>query len=275
MNPWKNFNKQPVLNCNKPNPLLKSKDDYVLLPGRNMMDTDVICWHLTVPSPNLDPEIQLEVIDRSFKNWEECLKPIITHCTEDPSDANIEIFFEDPDNPSSPRADQFANNTRLAFAYYPVGNYSDIYFDQNRNWITSGNTGFFVFENTMTHEIGHSLGFAHTTVVGDIMHTPYSNNRTITQDSKDAVEDLYGDLQDDINNGTYGGSLVIPREITDEERREINILKTLYPSTYSLYILPISVLDELIDFLGLTLRNESRSRYNKARLVYSELHFGF
>ncbi len=93
----------------------------------------------------------------------------------------------------------------LAHAYQPVieGMFlggtigGDIHFDVARNWVNNAadvfGNGQFDFYTVALHELGHSLGLDHSTVLGSVMYPYYSGAlRTLTADDIAGIEAIYG-----------------------------------------------------------------------------------
>lgn len=83
----------------------------------------------------------------------------------------------------------------LAHAFYPT-NYGgtlmgDVHFDGMETWVV--NTGGIHAGTVFTHEIGHSIGLAHSNEPGAMMYAYYSGPRMyLHQDDKDGGKALYG-----------------------------------------------------------------------------------
>lgn len=90
----------------------------------------------------------------------------------------------------------------LAHAYFPqlppTGLAGDVHFDTGDNWSLDPGFGEFDILEVMTHELGHSLGLGHETVVDAIMNPFYSSRFSglgtgfLLQDDIDGIQALYG-----------------------------------------------------------------------------------
>ncbi len=92
----------------------------------------------------------------------------------------------------------------LAHGFYPPPNGShagDIHFDDAETWTTATRSNSDQPIDLITiaaHELGHSLGLAHSTVSNALMYAYYfSSHRYLDQDDIDGIRSIYG------NPGTY------------------------------------------------------------------------
>lgn len=83
-----------------------------------------------------------------------------------------------------------------AFGYFPPR--GDLHFDDEENWyLAPGNRprykkrGLDLFQSAI-HEVGHSLGFGHSSDPGSVMRADVANRRTLGRDDVRAVYELYG-----------------------------------------------------------------------------------
>ena len=81
----------------------------------------------------------------------------------------------------------------LAHAFFPIYG-GDVHFDDDENWTDNFNVGTNLLM-TASHELGHSLGLAHSDVRGSVMspfYTPYKNGLRLHKDDIKAIQALYG-----------------------------------------------------------------------------------
>jgi len=81
----------------------------------------------------------------------------------------------------------------LAHAFYPRFG-GDAHFDDSENWSVTPFVGNQLL-NTLTHELGHSLGLRHSNKLGSIMAPFYKGwdpNLKLEQDDRDGIQALYG-----------------------------------------------------------------------------------
>ena len=97
-------------------------------------------------------------------------------------------------------ADNGGTPSPKAFGYFPgFGGYiaGDIQFDNGDPWAVMGTSDMPDILGIVTHEIGHALGLAHTTVAGSVMFPAAlrmngPGTGTLTQDDIDGIRSLYG-----------------------------------------------------------------------------------
>lgn len=80
---------------------------------------------------------------------------------------------------------------RTAHAFYPgTGLSGDVHLDDDESWdIEDGRGGDVSFFYTLLHELGHSLGLAHSSETESIMYPWYSSSRTLDRSAKELYED--------------------------------------------------------------------------------------
>jgi uncharacterized protein (TIGR02145 family) len=100
---------------------------------------------------------------------------------------------------------------KLAHGFYPppdqeYGDFAgDLHFYNKWNWTTDGTSNYDI-ETSALHEIGHILGLGHSSIQQSVMFRRYSGIRkTLSQDDKDAICQLYGCNNSTQNNLTLSG----------------------------------------------------------------------
>ena len=81
----------------------------------------------------------------------------------------------------------------LAHAFFPIYG-GDVHFDDDENWTDNFQSGTNLLM-TASHELGHSLGLAHSNVRGSVMspfYTPFKNGLRLHKDDVRAIQALYG-----------------------------------------------------------------------------------
>ncbi|UQA62528.1 matrixin family metalloprotease [Polyangium aurulentum] len=83
------------------------------------------------------------------------------------------------------------SNGVLAHAFFPSSG-GDVHFDDAESWSTSSSSGIHL-ETVAVHELGHSLGLAHSSVSGSIMYPTYSGvNDAPRDDDRAGIWAIYG-----------------------------------------------------------------------------------
>ena len=81
----------------------------------------------------------------------------------------------------------------LAHAFFPIYG-GDVHFDDDESWTDNFQSGTNLLM-TASHELGHSLGLAHSDVRGSVMspfYTPFKNGLRLHKDDVRAIQALYG-----------------------------------------------------------------------------------
>lgn len=126
---------------------------------------------------------------------------------------NVLLFSKDPENAAA--------TTRIFYNKRGMITEADIVLNPFLQFSTDGTLGTFDLQSTLTHEIGHLLGLAHSPVLGATMHANYGKNgvfgiqnfssRTLSADDIAAVRSIYG-VRSDVEEccGSIQGRLTFP-----------------------------------------------------------------
>jgi len=157
-----------------------------------------IFWHLADTTPDMEGAQVIKAFNRAFAEWAPFLNPIVFSSTSEKEKANILINFAEEGDADLPES--FGGDEVLAYAYFPIDNYSEMWFDESERWGSMSSSTRIDLFKVAVHELGHSLGIGHTTAAGDIMQAFYDPNTMvkITEDSADAIETLYGEFQKEL-----------------------------------------------------------------------------
>lgn len=246
---------------------LSKTNRYMLTPERYRMNTELIQWNIDDYLPGKDPVSQFKVIEKAANLWAEVLTPIKVLSTKKTSESNIQIFFASDSDLDDLPPEPFGPSSTLAYAYFPQDNYSEIWIDKTEDWNLVGSTRGIPLLVAVLHEFGHSLGFGHSRVYGDIMYPSLNPRAKIAQDSKNASKDLYGDIQQRILDRTQPEK---EAEESPEDRLDtIALLRTVFPRHSSIYTLHFYQIEALGKYLGIKVRGLHKSQ--AARNVLNEL----
>jgi len=216
---------------------LKHKPRFRLSPSRSRINSDVIKWHVNDYHPDLDQGLQLSQIKEAFQMWHSAFFPIEFATTSEKGEANIVIYFGSDNDPQDLPPLPFGEESTLAYAFFPVNNKSDIWMDRDEDWNLAVSRRGISMKIVVAHELGHSFGISHDTEDPDDLMNPFYNpDAEITQDSRNAVKSLYGDIQDRISAPPTPPAVppVLPPEPDPEPEEEDEIdYKDILKKTFS------------------------------------------
>jgi len=169
------------------------RQDYVVWEQAILVSE--IFWHLADTTPDMDGAQVIKAFTRAFAEWAPFLNPIVFTSTSEKAKANILINFAEEGDADLPES--FGGDEVLAYAYFPIDNYSEIWFDESERWGSMSSSTRIDLFKVAVHELGHSLGIGHTKAPRDIMQAFYDPDTMvkITEDSSAAIETLYGEFQ--------------------------------------------------------------------------------
>ncbi|XP_040833162.1 interstitial collagenase [Ochotona curzoniae] len=131
-------------------------------------------------------------IEKAFQLWSDVTPLTFTKVSE--GQADIMLSFVRGDHDDNNAFD--GPGGQLAHAYQPgLGMGGDVHFDEDERW-TKDLRNYNLFR-VAAHELGHSLGLAHSTDIGALMYPSYmfSGDVQLAQDDINGIQALYGASQ--------------------------------------------------------------------------------
>ena len=135
-----------------------------------------------------------EVVDtarRAFQLWAQASRLEFVYAGDNSVSVDIEIRFESYEHGDGDPMD--GPGGTLAHAYYPQYG-GDVHMDDSEVWTINNAEGTDMLQ-TLTHEIGHSLGLSHSDVSNSIMapfYRGYKPSLSLKEDDIKAIQNLYG-----------------------------------------------------------------------------------
>ena len=129
------------------------------------------------------------VIAKALKIWEDATN--LKFVKQSSGKVHIEIRFERKRHGDEDDFD--GRGGTLAHAFFPIYG-GDVHFDDDEDWSDNFDRGTNLLM-TASHELGHSLGLAHSNVRGSVMspfYTPYKNGLKLHKDDIEGIQSLYG-----------------------------------------------------------------------------------
>lgn len=163
----------------------------------NLWDHKIITYYFQNVTNDFNQAQAKETVREAFRTWQaQAHIYFIEACNA--SQADIVILFGALNHGDSYPFD--GQNGVLAHAFYPPPNSGslagDVHFDEDENWTNitqvSGSQPIDL-QTVALHEIGHSLGLAHSNVSSAIMYAYYGGSRrALAQDDIDGIRVIYG-----------------------------------------------------------------------------------
>ncbi|KAL8581196.1 hypothetical protein ACOMHN_038297 [Nucella lapillus] len=169
----------------------QSPSDYTLLGTK--WHTNSLTWRLKIPSNQLSRNKQRQTMEDAFAMWTE-VAPLefqqLSKSTRGPVDINIEFG-------TGSHGDKYPFDGKgkvLAHAFGPgeVGLSGDMHLDDDEKWTVGPDQDTNDLFLVATHELGHSLGLAHSRDPSSLMYPYYGYTDTLGQDDIRAIQSLYG-----------------------------------------------------------------------------------
>jgi predicted Zn-dependent protease len=193
----------------------------------NSWDHRILTYYFQSTTVDLSPAEGRAAIKSAFATWQAATHiSFIEVCN--PANADIIILTAARDHgcPKGPFDGQPNNgNNELAHGLFPppyLGSFAgDIHFDEDEDWTTDFRPGYHQpidLESVALHEIGHSLGLAHSNNLYAVMYSNYDgSHRNLEQDDIDGIRTIYGPPTDFItgpsqfcNSASYTFTDILP-----------------------------------------------------------------
>uniref|UniRef100_I3MBV7 interstitial collagenase n=1 Tax=Ictidomys tridecemlineatus TaxID=43179 RepID=I3MBV7_ICTTR len=162
---------------------------FVLTQGNPRWEKTHLTYRIENYTPDLSREDVDHAIEKAFQLWSNVSPLTFTKIFE--GQADIMISFVRGDHRDNSPFDGPGGN--LAHAFQPgPGIGGDAHFDEDERW--TKNFRDYNLYRVAAHELGHSLGLAHSTDIGALMYPNYifSGDVQLAQDDIDGIQAIYG-----------------------------------------------------------------------------------
>uniref|UniRef100_A0A1Y1MGY1 Peptidase metallopeptidase domain-containing protein n=1 Tax=Photinus pyralis TaxID=7054 RepID=A0A1Y1MGY1_PHOPY len=146
-----------------------------------------LTYHIGAITPKLTEEQVGDTIRNALDIWGAAANLTFTRVSKK-EDADIVIFFASGAHEGDTISFDGRGST-LGHAFYPPN--GDLHFDMDENWILGKGRGMTDLFSVALHELGHSMGLAHSTVFDAVMYPTYRIGKQLHQDDINAINKLY------------------------------------------------------------------------------------
>ena len=154
--------------------------------------TSTLTYRVTKYPSRLSSRTTDRVIAAALRIWADATNLKFARKTS--GKVHIEIRFEKGRHGDEDDFD--GRGGTLAHAFFPIYG-GDVHFDDDERWTDNFESGTNLLM-TASHELGHSLGLAHSNVRGSVMspfYTPFRNGLKLHEDDIEGIQALYGGKQ--------------------------------------------------------------------------------
>ncbi len=154
----------------------------------------IITYSFENSTPDLPVDVQRRIIREGFARWA-AVVPLVFREVAANQPADIQISFVARAHGAAPDAAFDGPNGVLAHAFFPPPNAGDlagdVHYDEDETWQEGFAAGGFDLLTVTVHELGHSLGLAHTNVPNSTMNPFYPTPNTPALDDRAGIKNIY------------------------------------------------------------------------------------
>jgi hypothetical protein len=154
----------------------------------------IISYSFMNSTPDLPEDVQHRIIREALSRWSAVVPLIFQEAPADQK-SDIEIWFRSGNHGASPDSAFDGAGGILAHAFFPPPNAGelagDVHFDEAETWQEGFAPNGFDLLSVAVHELGHSLGLAHTSAPNSTMNPFYPTPNTPALDDRTGVKHVY------------------------------------------------------------------------------------